>query len=324
MNTLENKLNDKMPELSVVIPMYNEADTVIKLIERLEKSLEGISYEVIFINDSSTDDTLKRLQQNINNTRLRVISLSRNRGQTVALSCGFEHSNGRYIAMMDGDLQNFPEDLSVLLNEIKLTRSDLISGRRMNRQDSRLRKLPSWFANWLIRKVTGCKVKDMGGINIMKGEYASKLHLRNGYHRLIPALIYSSGGKTREVEVRHAPRLSGVSKYKTISRMIDVIFDIIFLWFVNSSKSRPLYLLGKFSVAQFIISFIVLCYLLYERQVMNIQMGNRPVFALSILFIISGFITMIFAILAELIIENLHNSKKTRKYSVEYDSLIES
>jgi glycosyltransferase involved in cell wall biosynthesis len=321
MNTLVDKSNDKLRELSVLIPLYNEENTVLELIRRLEKSLDGIDYEVIFINDASTDGTLKKLQENTKNHRLRTISLSRNRGQTVALSCGFEHSRGLYVAMMDGDLQNFPEDLPLLLNEIKSTGSDLISGRRMNRQDSQFRKFPSWFANWLIRKVTGCQVRDMGGINIMKGEYTSKLRLSNGYHRLIPALIYSIGGKTGEMEVRHASRISGVSKYKTISRMIDVIFDIVFLWFVNASKSRPLYLLGKFSVTQFLISFIVLCFLLYERQVMNVQMGNRPIFALSIVFIISGFMTMIFAILSELIVENLNNSKRTGKYSVEYDSI---
>lgn len=308
-------------EVSVVAPMYNEEKCVHEFVSRVITSLAEVSFEIILVDDGSTDKTARMLDGlSKGDKRIRYISLSRNRGQSMAVYCGFQHSSGKYVVMMDGDLQNRPEDILTLVEKAK-EGFDLVSGLRSGRKESLLiRRIPSMVANWLIRSATGCQVKDMGGFKCLKGDVARNIHFRNGYHRLLPALTHTMGGSTTEIPVEHAERAGGVSKYGTVSRMIDVVFDIIMLWFLNASKSRPLYLFGKLSIIQLFFSGIIFIWLLVSKFVYGEDIGGRPLFFLDLVLFGTGLLTMCMGILSELIVEIHGGFRDSKPYIVKYDS----
>lgn len=307
-------------EVSVVVPFYNEEGCVLEFIERAMKSLEGIQYELVLVNDGSTDKTGDILKDfSLKHREIRYISLSRNRGQSIAIYCGFQHTLGDFVIMMDGDLQNRPEDILLLINEAKKG-FDLVSGLRSSRQDSFFRKFLSKTANWFIRLVTGCNIRDMGGFKCLKGNVARSIYFRNGYHRFLPVLVYMMGGSTVEIEVTHEKRSSGKSKYGAFSRMIDVVFDIIMLWFLNASKSRPLYLLGKLSLIQIIFATLIFSYLIYSKFIGGESIGNRPLFFVDLLLFGTGMLTMCVAILSDFIIDIYNGTYQQKPYLIRYDS----
>ena len=307
------------PKFSVVIPIYNEQECINELISRLKSSLKDSQHEVIFVNDGSTDKSDSMVRQSLSAyDELRYISLSRNKGQSAAVYCGFQHAKGKYIVMMDADLQNRPEDIMSLVNEADKG-YDLVSGRRKGRKEGFvLRRLPSLTANLLIRKVTGSTVKDMGGFKCIKADIAKSIPIKSGYHRLLPALVHTIGGSCTEVDVEHEPRFAGTSKYGTISRMIDVIFDIVLLWFLNASKARPLYLFGKLSLIQFLIASLSLSYLSVSKFILGEDIGSRPLFFVSLALLFTSIITLVTALLAELILEIKHTANSDRPYKIKY------
>ncbi|WP_372367483.1 glycosyltransferase family 2 protein [Candidatus Uabimicrobium sp. HlEnr_7] len=273
-------------EVSVVIPVYNEEGSLQELIERLCKALQEIHFEIIIVNDGSMDNTQVILQEiSAKNPKVHYLFSAQNMGQSQALYYGFQCTQGKYVVMMDGDLQNPPEDISALLSKA-VEGYDLVSGERNKRKDSFiLRKLPSMFANWLISRMMGCKFKDMGGINCLNGTIARRLFLKQGHHRLIPAIVHCLGGRTTEIPVSHAPRTTGVSKYGFWARSQEVILDIIMLWLTY--KVKPLYFFGKVS-----LMFLVGSIILFLGKWL---FGWHEVFAMltavaAILFILSGII----------------------------------
>lgn len=307
-------------EISVVTPMFNEEDCVLEFYNRVTESLKDQSYELIIVDDGSTDKTKEiLLDLSKKDNRLRYLSLARNRGQSYAVYCGFQHTKGEHVIMMDGDLQNLPEDIMVLVEKSREGYS-LVSGFRSNRKDADSRKLPSKLANLLIRKATGCEVRDMGGFKCLKGNLAREIRIRNGYHRLLPALVHTMGGSTVEVGVRHDARHAGVSKYGTLSRAIDVFFDILMLWFQNTSKNRPLYLFGKISVLFLSLSAFIFLWLIFERQFHGIDMGTRPLFMIDIIFFLTGLGTMATALITEQISDIQNGIDDRKPYIVGYDS----
>ncbi|BBM84752.1 glycosyltransferase family 2 protein [Candidatus Uabimicrobium amorphum] len=253
-------------DISVVIPVYNEEQAVRILIERICKVLQRDVFEIVIVNDGSTDNTGQILQEiSNNNTRVRYLAFTCNMGQSEALFCGFQHSRGHYVVMMDGDLQNPPEDIIALV-DIARQGYDLVSGERNKRQDSFfIRKLPSIIANWFISKVMGCHFKDMGGMNCLRGDIARKIAMKKGYHRLIPAIVHCMGGKTTEVSVSHAPRTTGVSKYGFFGRSLEVILDVLVLWITY--RIRPLYFFGKSSLLFFAFGIFAMLWPLTSKIV---------------------------------------------------------
>lgn len=244
-------------DISVVIPVYNEEQAVRILIERICKALQDNTFEIIIVNDGSTDNTGQILQEiSSKDGRIRYLAFACNMGQSDALYCGFRYSRGHYVVMMDGDLQNPPEDITALVEKAQQG-YDLVSGERNKRQDSFLiRKLPSIFANWFISKAMGCEFKDMGGMNCLRGDIARKIVIRKGYHRLIPVIVHCMGGRTTEVPVHHAPRTTGVSKYGFFGRSLEVIIDVFVLWITY--RVRPIYFFGKSSLIFFALGFFAL------------------------------------------------------------------
>lgn len=277
-------------EISIVTPMHNEEACVREFHRRISDTLQGMNttYEIVLVNDGSTDSTADIIRDlSSSDSHLKGIFLARNRGQCTAIYAGLQNSIGRYVVIMDGDLQHKPEEIPSLIEEVRKG-YDLVSGGRQKREESLvLRRIPSKIANYLMRTTSGCQIRDMGGLSCLRGDLARRLSLREGQHRLIPALVWSMGGSVTEVPISAPPRFAGKSHYG-IGRSIDVLFDIIMLWFQASFKQRPIYLFGRISLGLFSLASVIMIWLLYDKLFLGIHMGTRPPFLGSIFLYISS------------------------------------
>ncbi len=231
-----------MPEplLSVVIPLYNEAPNVAPLLTAIATALTGTAYEIIAVDDGSTDDTAQRLEQG-RTSQLRIIRFEKNQGQTAAIAKGIETAAGQYIVTMDSDLQNDPADILPMLNLLLREQCDLVVGWRQSRHDNIvLRKFPSWVANGLIRQLFGVTFHDQGcTLKLFKATTAKRIKLTGQLHRFIPLLAHFQGAKIIEMPVRHHPRRFGTSKYG-IKRTVRVIKDVSMLWYLSRFQKQSL------------------------------------------------------------------------------------
>jgi len=238
---------ERFIDLSLIIPIFNEEENVLLLHERIKSVLEeqNFSYEVIYVDDGSTDNTIMLLQSIVAHDALvKVVQLRRNFGQTAAIAAGVDHSCGEVLIFMDGDLQNDPVDIPRLLAKLN-EGYDVVSGWRKNRQDAQLsRKLPSWLANRLIAKVTGVGLHDSGcTLKAFRWDVFQHIRLYGEMHRFLPAYAAIAGAKIAEIEVAHHPRQFGVSKYG-ISRTIRVLLDLLTLKMMGTYRTRPLHAFG--------------------------------------------------------------------------------
>jgi glycosyltransferase involved in cell wall biosynthesis len=238
---------ERFIDLSLIIPIFNEEENVLLLHERIKSVLEeqSFSYEVIYVDDGSTDNTIMLLQSIVAHDALvKVVQLRRNFGQTAAIAAGVDHSCGEVLIFMDGDLQNDPVDIPRLLAKLN-EGYDVVSGWRKNRQDAQLsRKLPSWLANRLIAKVTGVGLHDSGcTLKAFRWDVFQHIRLYGEMHRFLPAYAAIAGAKIAEIEVAHHPRQFGVSKYG-ISRTIRVLLDLLTLKMMGTYRTRPLHAFG--------------------------------------------------------------------------------
>ncbi|HET7220574.1 MAG TPA: glycosyltransferase family 2 protein, partial [Vicinamibacterales bacterium] len=231
------------PDISVVVPMKNEAPNVVELYEELTAALEAVgrSYEILAIDDGSSDGTfelLAGLQES--DSRLRVFRFRRNFGQTAAFACGFAHARGRYIVTLDGDRQNDPRDIGGMVEMLERTPADLVAGWRKDRKDPFIsRRLPSMIANWIISHATGVKLHDYGcSLKVFRAEVVKPMKLYGEMHRFLPAIASEFGVTIVEKVVNHRPRVHGTSKYG-ISRTVRVILDLLTVKFLISYSTRP-------------------------------------------------------------------------------------
>jgi len=291
-------------EVSIVTPMHNEELCVREFHRRMSAVLRGmgVSHEIILVNDGSTDKTPEIIRElSASDPNLVGVFLARNRGQCTAIYAGIQHSCGRFVVIMDGDLQHPPEEVPALIEKIR-EGYDMVKGMRQRRQESLLlRRIPSLIANYLMRATSKCDIHDMGGLSIIKGEVARGLKLREGQHRLIPALVYSQGGAVCEVPTSAPPRFAGKSHYG-IGRSVDVLFDIVLLWFQNSYKQRPVYLFGRISLWLFLMASLIMCWLLYEKLFLGEHMGTRPPFLGAVLLYLSSLGFMSTGLILELLV----------------------
>jgi len=288
-------------ELSIITPCYNEELNIVEWLTRVDATVKNmkVNYEIIVVDDGSSDNTAMILE-NLSNkfNKLKYIILSQNRGQTIAISAGVDHSVGKYIIIMDSDLQHLPEEIPILYNKI-LSGYDMISGKRKNRSESFfLRRFPSFVANFLIRCATGCKIYDQGGFKCIKGDIARKICFKSGFHRFIPAIVYQMGGYIGEVEITAPKRIKGKSNYG-INRSIEVLLDILMLWFESSGKSRPLYFMGKISFYIFLISTGIIFWLILEKSIYGYPVSQRPPFYFSIFLYVVSFLVFLQALVLE-------------------------
>lgn len=290
-------------EISVVAPMHNEEGCVEEFLRRTDAALRafGVSHEIVIVSDGSTDGTNRLLREGTARyPNLRVLILARNVGQCSALYAGIQASRGRAVVVTDGDLQHKPEDIPALHTKLKEGYT-LVSGSRRGRKESLVTKrLPSLVANWLLRRVTGCEIKDMGGFKALDGVMARSLRLRPGHHRLLPALVHMRGGSTAEVWIDVQERFAGKSHYG-LSRSFDVIFDILMLGFQSSFKARPLYLFGRIGVLLLAVDCIVMPWLLWEKFALGVDMGTRPPFLVAIMFFLAALFFLAMGFVLELL-----------------------
>jgi glycosyltransferase involved in cell wall biosynthesis len=304
--------------LSVVIPVYNEEDNIRLLYERLEKALDPLNqeYEILFVDDGSTDRTLSILEEiESNDNRIIVLSLRRNFGQTAAFAAGFDFARGDVVITMDGDLQNDPADIPKLLELIK--DNDLVSGWRKKRKDPFFtRRLPSVMANWLISKVTGVKLHDYGcSLKAYRRDVIKNLKLYGEMHRFIPAVASWYGVRIAEVETVHHARLHGKSKYG-ISRTVKVVLDLITVKFLQSFSTKPIQFFGPVGVLSGLLGFLILFYLSFDKIFGGRDIGGRPLLLLGALLIIVGIQLIGMGLLGEMLVRVYHESQRKPIYVI--------
>lgn len=303
---------------SIVIPVYNEEENVEALHERLKEALDklNIEYELVIVDDGSTDRTLTLLEQlQQKDQNMTVLSLRRNFGQTAAFAAGFDFSRGDVVITMDGDLQNDPNDIPKLLELIK--DNDLVSGWRKSRKDPFIsRRLPSMMANWLISKVTGVKLHDYGcSLKAYRRDVIKNLKLYGEMHRFIPAVASWYGVRVAEVETTHHPRLRGKSKYG-ISRTLKVVLDLITVKFLQSFSTRPLQFFGPVGILSGLMGALVLVYLSIEKLILGQSIGGRPLLLLGTLLIIVGIQFIGMGLLGEMIVRVYHETQRKPIYVI--------
>jgi glycosyltransferase involved in cell wall biosynthesis len=304
--------------ISIVVPLYNEEENVGELHGRLKEVLDGLGseYELIFIDDGSTDRTLPLLQEiQSGDDRVVVLSLRRNFGQTAAFAAGFDYARGDVIVTMDGDLQNDPKDIPRLIDMIR--ENDIVSGWRKSRKDPFFsRRLPSLIANRLISKVTGVSLHDYGcSLKAYRHEVIKNLKLYGEMHRFIPAVANLYGVKIAEVETTHHPRLRGKSKYG-ISRTIRVILDLITVKFLLSFSTRPLQFFGPIGLLSGFLGFLISLYLSLQKIFLGVSIGGRPMLLLGALLIIVGIQFIGMGLLGEMMVRVYHETQKKPIYVI--------
>lgn len=312
-------MGDYHPELSVVIPLFNEQDSIEPLYRGLKKALQhlGKEYEIIVVDDGSTDgsfDSLKRLHAG--DPVLRVVRLRRNFGQSAAFSAGFDHAQGSVIVTIDADLQNDPADIPKLLEKMDQG-YDIVSGWRVHRQDTFLsRRLPSTVANWLISRITGIKLHDYGcSLKAYRLEVVRSVQLYGELHRFIPALASWMGVRVAEIPIGHRPRRFGKSKYD-LSRTVRVLLDLLTVKFLLSYSTRPMQIFGLLGLMSFAVGTAIAAYLSFVRLVFGSPIADRPLLLLAILLIFVGVQLVTMGLLGELTMRIYHEAQGKRTYTV--------
>ncbi|EAU71547.1 glycosyl transferase, family 2 [Synechococcus sp. BL107] len=305
-------------DLSVVVPLYNEEESLPHLVEQLLAALRpsGERFELVLVNDGSSDRTaevLERLSRDI--PELVGVVLRKNYGQTAAMAAGFDVAQGEVIVSLDGDLQNDPADIPMLLAKLR-EGYDLVSGWRHQRQDAALqRKLPSKIANRLIGRVTGVRLHDYGcSLKAYSRDVLSDMRLYGELHRFLPALAFIEGARITEVKVNHRARQFGSSKYG-IDRTFRVLMDLLTVWFMKRFLTRPMYVFGFGGLIAILLSLVASSYLLAVK-LMGGDIANRPLLTLAVVLGLAGIQLFCFGLLGELQIRTYHESQDRPIYRI--------
>ncbi len=316
---MDKPLEQEKRDISVVIPIFNEEKNIKLLYPELKQVLDSLkkNYEIIFIDDGSTDKTYHLLHQICKRDKeVKVVIFRRNFGQTAAISAGFDYAKGEIIVTLDADLQNDPKDIPQLINKIE-DGFDVVSGWRAERKDSFLtRKLPSYISNWLTSLFTGVKLHDYGcTLKAYKREIAKDIKLYGEMHRFIPALASWVGASICEVKVRHHPRKYGKSRYD-FSRINRGFLDLLTVKFLLSFATRPIQIFGKFGLISIFSGFICGIILIVMKFIYEVDMTGNPFLYLSILFLLIGGQFISIGLLGEIISRTYHESQNKSVYFV--------
>jgi glycosyltransferase involved in cell wall biosynthesis len=309
-----------IPEISVVVPMRNESPNVAKLYEELTSTLEAFKrpYEIIAIDDGSTDDTFEQLAKlQALDPRLRVVRFRRNFGQTAAFSAGFAHARGRLIVTTDGDLQNDPRDIPGMIELAETRQADIVAGWRKDRKDPFFsRRVPSMIANWIISRSTGVHLHDYGcSLKVFRAEVVKPMKLYGEMHRFLPAIASEFGVKLEEKVVNHRARMHGSSKYG-ISRTVRVILDLLTVKFLISYSTRPLQIFGLFGMVLGLFGLLICGWLAYVKYFQHQGIADRPLLLLGILLVSTGVQLVTLGLLAEMLARTYHESQDKPTYVI--------
>jgi glycosyltransferase involved in cell wall biosynthesis len=310
---------DAAPEISVFLPVYNEEPNILPLHAKLDEALNrlGRSAEIIYVDDGSTDGSLRILRQvAVNDERVRVVALKRNYGQTAAMAAGIDAARGEVLIPMDADLQNDPADIIRLLDKLD-EGYDVVSGWRKNRQDKLItRKIPSMIANRLISWIGGVPLHDYGcSLKAYRREALQDVRLYGEMHRFIP--IYASwvGARVSEIPVEHHARTMGKSKYG-LSRTLKVVFDLMTIKFMASYQTKPIYVFGSFGMLAFFVSVVAGLYAVFLKLFHKADFVQTPLPILAIVMFAVGIQFLLMGLLAEMLVRTYHESQEKSIYAV--------
>ena len=318
-NRLSSVLNSPQLDLSVVVPIYNEAESIETLVQAIADAVSetNSSYEIICVDDGSRDGSTQVLTDLASRrVDLKAVILRRNYGQTPAMAAGFETAEGKIIVTLDGDLQNDPADIPMLLAKLN-EGYDLVSGWRRKRQDAALtRLLPSKIANIIIAKVTGVRLHDYGcSLKAYRSELIADMNLYGELHRFLPALAYIEGARITEVPVRHHARRFGQSKYG-LGRTIRVVMDLLTVYFMKKFLTRPMHVFGLGGVISLATGIAMGTYLTIIKLFFDRDIGDRPLLILAVLLIITGVNLFCFGLVTELLMRTYHESQRRPIYRI--------
>ncbi|WP_306013348.1 MULTISPECIES: glycosyltransferase family 2 protein [unclassified Allomuricauda] len=306
--------------LSIVVPLYNEEDNVVLLTQKINESLEGYNYQIVYVDDFSTDKTRIKVKE-MDDKRVHLIELKKNYGQSLALAAGIDYAEGEYIITMDGDLQNDPSDIPGMLEYAIGEEYDLVTGIRQKRKDSLVKKIPSKIANFLVRRVTKLDIKDNGcALKVFTKDIAKSLNLYGEMHRFITLLAHLEGAQIKQVPVRHHARHAGVSKYG-LERVFKVVADMMLLLFIRKYFQRPIHLFGIFGVLLVILGILINVYLLIVKLGFGQDIGTRPLLIFGMMFIVGGIQLFTIGIVMELLIRTYYESQQKRPYRIKKISI---
>lgn len=302
-------------KLSIVIPVYNEEDNISHIISAINASINFSNYEIIFVDDGSSDKTCEVIK-NQQNHNIKLIEFQRNFGQTSAMAAGIEYAEGDYIATIDGDLQNDPSDIPMMIGLLEENNVDVVAGRRTKRKDGWiLRKIPSKIANLIIRKLTKVELMDYGcTLKVFKANVAKNLELYGELHRFIPVLAHMNGAKIIEVDVKHHARKFGESKYG-IGRTFKVISDLLLMLFMLKFRQKPMHLFGSLGSFAFAASFFISIYLILLK-IMGNSITDKPLFYLFIILVLTGVQLITTGFIAELVMRTYYESQNKKPYQI--------
>jgi glycosyltransferase involved in cell wall biosynthesis len=304
-------------DISVVVPVLDEADSVLELAERVAAVLDaaGRSFEILFVDDGSRDQTVARVREaRQRDRRVKLVRLRRNFGKAAALSAGFDHCAGRLVLTMDGDLQDEPEEIPRLLDALESGHLDLVSGWKRTRRDPASKRLPSKLFNWVTRQLAQVDLHDFNsGFKLYRREVLGEIAVYGELHRYIPVLASRRGFAIGEVEVNHQPRRHGVSKYGW-DRFYKGLLDLITVLFITKYTRRPLHLFGGFGLLFLATGFLIDAYLAWQWAFRHESLSSRPLLLLGVLLMLLGFQTLTTGLLGEMI--TYKNFRRRDSYSI--------
>lgn len=307
-------------DLSIVIPVYNEVESLPLLHQAIHAALNDIkrSWEVIYVDDGSRDGSVKLLTEMAaqDAEHVVVVEFRRNFGQTTAIAAGIDHALGDVIVFLDADMQNDPADIPMILEKLD-EGYDVISGWRKDREDNALtRNLPSHMANWLISNVTGVHLHDYGcTLKAYRREVITGFKLYGEMHRFIPVYANSVGAKILEVPVRHHARQYGKSKYG-LERTLKVVLDLMAVQFLTKAANKPIYLFGGGGIGLFALGFLGMLFLTIRKLILQVDILTSPIFIISVLLALTGFQSILMGLIAELLVRTYHESQQKPTYTV--------
>jgi glycosyltransferase involved in cell wall biosynthesis len=305
--------------VSIIVPVYNELDNLVALLDELMGVLaeHHVNHEIVIVDDGSTDGTTALLRKLVHERScLRAVFFRRNFGQTAAFDAGFRAATGDVVVTMDGDLQNDPHDIPVLIGKLD-EGYDMVAGWRYVRQDAVfLRKVPSRMANWLIRKATQAPIHDLGcSLRVYRREITEELSLYGEMHRFISVLAFNLGARIAEVKVTHRPRRAGKSKYG-LRRTLKVLLDLTTVLFLRRYQTKPIYIFGGMGLFMFGVATFLSAVVLWEKYAEGAWVHRNPLFVIAVMAGLVAVQLIGTGIIAELIIRTYYESQDKRTYSV--------
>ncbi|SEK96775.1 glycosyltransferase family 2 protein [Parapedobacter koreensis] len=306
---------------SIVIPLYNEEENVPLLISAIASTMGNWRYELILVDDFSSDGTRHAIKK-VADPHVVLIEFKKNYGQSSALMAGIDRAKGDYIVTLDGDLQNDPSDIPMMVDVLEAGDYDLVIGERQKRQDNIIRTFPSRIANAIIRRTTKLDIRDHGcALKVFTKDTAKELQLYGESHRFITLLSHLNGARIKQVPVKHHARRFGVSKYG-IGRTFKVINDLLLLLFTQRYLQKPIYLFGNLGLLTFSLGFIINVYLLIEKLLGN-EIGGRPLLILGVLLVFVGIQFFTIGIVVDLQMKTYYESQDKRPFIIRKISTFE-